>query len=294
MWASPVSSRIIVTTQVEWTGRSFIKGALSLVECGLYFILVNLAFLGIIEKSAIEGQKTYHGDLEKAMRAYITEHQSEFIPEGVKIDPATIVAPEPAATSPTTEKVDGQTLSADQVRERERNARGLQWAYDTFEGAAKVAKDSTKTLLELLKDAWDQSSTTTILYFVITGLVISNLYTYSRMGSTITTTTVEEKRRVGATPGRRVEAEREDREKWIKTVVTALWDELAAGKVPSVAPANPSSQEPFKFDLSTLQGDINNLFQTLDDVEDKVKLIREGLKELQAEHLASGVLESLD
>lgn len=26
MWASPVSSRVLVTTQVEWTGRSFIKG----------------------------------------------------------------------------------------------------------------------------------------------------------------------------------------------------------------------------------------------------------------------------
>ena len=27
-WANPVSSRVLVTTQVEWTGRSFIKGAL--------------------------------------------------------------------------------------------------------------------------------------------------------------------------------------------------------------------------------------------------------------------------
>lgn len=26
-WASAISSRIVVTTQVEWTGRSFIKGA---------------------------------------------------------------------------------------------------------------------------------------------------------------------------------------------------------------------------------------------------------------------------
>ena len=26
MWASPVSSKVLVTTQVEWTGRSFIKG----------------------------------------------------------------------------------------------------------------------------------------------------------------------------------------------------------------------------------------------------------------------------
>ena len=27
MWASAVSTKVIVTTQVEWTGRSFIKGA---------------------------------------------------------------------------------------------------------------------------------------------------------------------------------------------------------------------------------------------------------------------------
>ena len=26
MWASNVSSRVVVTTQVEWSGRSFIKG----------------------------------------------------------------------------------------------------------------------------------------------------------------------------------------------------------------------------------------------------------------------------
>ena len=44
-WASAVSVRVLVTTQVEWTGRSFIKG--------------------IIEKSCIDGQKTYHaGGLE--------------------------------------------------------------------------------------------------------------------------------------------------------------------------------------------------------------------------------------
>lgn len=55
-----MSTKVLVTTQVEWTGRSFIKG--------------------IIEKSAIDGQKEYHGDLDKSMRAYIHEHQSEFIP----------------------------------------------------------------------------------------------------------------------------------------------------------------------------------------------------------------------
>ena len=38
MWASPVSSRVIVTTQVEWTGRSFIKGVWSCrVSCFFFF-----------------------------------------------------------------------------------------------------------------------------------------------------------------------------------------------------------------------------------------------------------------
>jgi hypothetical protein len=37
---------------------------------------------GIIEKSCIDGQKTYHTDLEKAMRAYITTHRNEFVEEG--------------------------------------------------------------------------------------------------------------------------------------------------------------------------------------------------------------------
>ena len=31
MWASNVSSRVVVTTQVEWTGRSFIKGNFSVL-----------------------------------------------------------------------------------------------------------------------------------------------------------------------------------------------------------------------------------------------------------------------
>ena len=38
---------------------------------------------GIIEKSCLDGQRTYHVDLEKAMREYIHEHLAEFVPEGV-------------------------------------------------------------------------------------------------------------------------------------------------------------------------------------------------------------------
>lgn len=35
MWASAVSTRVLVTTQVEWTGRSFIKGKYSLSSFGI-------------------------------------------------------------------------------------------------------------------------------------------------------------------------------------------------------------------------------------------------------------------
>jgi len=30
-WAGPISSKVLVTTQVEWSGRSFIKGACSVL-----------------------------------------------------------------------------------------------------------------------------------------------------------------------------------------------------------------------------------------------------------------------
>ena len=52
--------------------------------CPLLGVHIELS-AGIIERSAIEGQKAYHTDLEKAMWAYIQEHQSKFIPEGVDI-----------------------------------------------------------------------------------------------------------------------------------------------------------------------------------------------------------------
>ncbi|KAF8172875.1 hypothetical protein BJ912DRAFT_1065505 [Pholiota molesta] len=205
MWASAISSKVLVTTQVDWTGRSFIKG--------------------IIERSAIDGQKVYHNELEKAMRAYIQEHKSEFLPEG--IDAVIVEAlPEVSAAFPAVPGVPAVSAGEKEAteeqlkrRERERNARGLQWAYDTFDGAFQVGMRSAKGALELIRDAWDQSTSTTILWFVIVLLVLSNLWTLLRMGST------------------RVEAERkletrklEEREKWVHSIVTALWDELEAGK----------------------------------------------------------------
>jgi hypothetical protein len=153
------------------------------------------------------------------MRTYIQEHQTEFLPEGVEaavipgIDepPTTAGGVAPDEKHPTPEEL--------KQRERERNARGLQWAWDTFDGAYQVAIRSTKGALELIKDAWDQSTSTTILWFLIVILVLSNLWTLMRMGSN------------KADAARKLEARKtEEREKWVQSIVTALWEELAASK----------------------------------------------------------------
>ncbi|KAG5653914.1 hypothetical protein H0H81_009506 [Sphagnurus paluster] len=251
MWASAVSTRIIVTTEVEWTGRSFIKG--------------------IIERSAIDGQKVYHADLEKAMRAYIAEHQSEFIPEGLDpaalsqaVDVAKEIIPEPAAA----EKPHELSEEAERKkREHERNQRGLQWAWDTFEGAYQVARRSTGDALELIRDAWDQSSTSTILWFVIVILVFSNLWTLMRSG------------RRDAVTVRKGLRKDEEREKWVQGVVTALWEELAAAKAHQVAPqVLPPGMPPV---AANWREEVSQLLRTMDLVEERIRTLRTGLKSME-------------
>jgi len=272
-----------------------------LIDC-----LHLLAFptTGIIERSAIDGQKVYHTELEKAMRAYIQEHQSEFLPEG--IDAAAIIAPPEAVISATHEGAEkpeaGTTTEELKRRERDRNARGLQWAWDTFDGAYQVARRSTKGAIELVRDAWDQSTSTTILWFVIVILVFSNLWTLTRMSSG---------REMAK---KKIEARRvEEREKWVQSIVTALWDELEAGKreaaqladsvlhsaghahaslPPPSSPSSPSAivDTPLVVELPPAPSpsveqpnpkawleQVQQLNEMLDVVEQRVKVIREGL-----------------
>jgi len=252
MFASAVSTRVIVTTQVEWTGRSFIKG--------------------IIERSAIDGQKVYHADLETAMRAYIQEHQSEFIPEGM--DPAVITLAEAKdaakdADAGAAKAPEPSSEEERKQREHDRNTRALQWAWDTFDGAYHVAKQSTKGALELVADAWEQSSSTTILYFIIVILVFSNLWTLMRMGS---------REEVGR---RKAMKKAEEQEKWVHGVVTALWDELGAAKGRAEGENTGASAPQVPIPITSRPGswreEMNQLYKTLDAVEDRVRVIREHL-----------------
>ncbi|KAH7341412.1 GRAM domain-containing protein [Rhizoctonia solani] len=88
-WAGAASTRCLVTSTVEWTGRSFIRA--------------------VIDRSAIDGQKQHQQDLEKAMRKHIAAHRSEFVPKGAAIQEAEVAngaAPDgtselPQESSPT-------------------------------------------------------------------------------------------------------------------------------------------------------------------------------------------------
>ncbi|CUA74139.1 putative membrane protein C20F10,07 [Schizosaccharomyces pombe 972h-] [Rhizoctonia solani] len=91
-WAGAASTRCVVTSTVEWTGRSFIKA--------------------VIDRSAIDGQKQHHQDLEKAMRKHIAAHRSEFIPQGAAIQEAE--ATNGAITPDETLEVKSQTSSPTQ------------------------------------------------------------------------------------------------------------------------------------------------------------------------------------
>ncbi|KAJ1302639.1 hypothetical protein OPQ81_002956 [Rhizoctonia solani] len=152
MWAGAASSRLLVTTTVEWSGRSFIRS--------------------IIDKSSIDGQKQYHTDLEKAMRSYIAAHRTEFVPDDVTED-AEVLAAADTTISPET---NATQTKADRARETE--LRGLQWLLDTFTGAADVAKNSFWGAVDLIGDVTADLPGTTLLGILVAVLLISNIWTF--------------------------------------------------------------------------------------------------------------------
>jgi hypothetical protein len=212
------------------------------------------------------------------MRVYIQEHQTEFIPAG--LDPASVVvavegeAPT-ALTGPVPENDEAARKEREKEREQERNQRSIQWAYDTFEGAMAVGRQSASVAIELIRDAWDQSSTSTILYFVITLLVLSNLWTLVLVGQR------EE-------AGRRKEMRRtEEREKWVQGIV-ALWEELAAGRQPGALPPpvpqrQQQQQQPVPVSVrlpESWREEVAEILDTLNGVEERIQLIKQSLADL--------------
>jgi hypothetical protein len=214
----------------------------------------------------------YHDALDKAMRAYIAEHRAEFLPEGVDeaaVEAAAEASPEPAH-GPLA--ADAGPSDAQRARERERSQRGLQWAYDTAAGAFKVARTSTEGALDLLGDAWEQSSGGTLLYGVIALLVLSNAWTLAMVG-----------RREDA-GRRRALHEADDRERLVRSVLAGLWQDVATGKLPPppVPAAAVPVAAPHAHGARGAHGEVADLHAALDAIEQRVRALRQGLADAQA------------
>lgn len=138
----------------------------------------------MIEKGAMEGQRSWHVDLEVAMRAYINQHKSEFFPAGEEV-PGLEDQPQPLEMDVSAANASANMTAEDirKAKQRETEAKGLQWALDTFNGAWNVGVQSARGAIEVLSEVIELSSSTSILVFVVTALVLSNLWTLSNLKS---------------------------------------------------------------------------------------------------------------
>lgn len=178
------------------------------------------------------------------------------------------------------EQVPSPITTADAMKEMNlaRNRRGLQWAYDTFEGAFDVAKKSVETAFELIGDALDSSSSLSWSHIVIFVLVVTNIWTiWTSNGK-------------GESRRRKEMLRNEERERWVKEAVTTLWQELAknAGMYPHIAHvAPPPSEPPHPEEINGRSGSWNNevgdISRVLDELQTRLDGLRAALREVQAQ-----------
>jgi len=248
-------------------------------------------YIGLIEKGAGDGQRSYYKDLEVAMRKYIAENRKEFLPEGVDAAEADHEAEvEEAALSPTAaEHTDPVTGRGFPVAGQSPSSRGLQWALDTFEGASKVAKDSFTGALDIIGDAisgLDVSSVsatrTTILTITVIVLIISNVYTILTMG---------EREAMGRRKA--LEKRGEEREKWIADAVRAFLEvQRSMGEAMMSTPSLPSPDVtsavseasptmPVPTALTDIRAEVKSLVEAADVIEQRIAVLKNRLEELE-------------
>lgn len=158
-----------------------------------------------------------------------------------------------------------------------RNRRGLQWAYDTFEGAFDVAKKSVETAFELIGDALDSYSSVPWSHVVIFVLVITNIWTiWGGSGKS-------------AAKRKKEMLKNEERERWVKEAVTTLWQELAKNGGLSPHPANVAQPPLEPLHPEGIDGrhgwkaETEDISRVLDELQSRVNGLRATLQEVKAQ-----------
>lgn len=133
---------------------------------------------GIIEKSAVDGQKQYHEDLAREMRAYMKEHASEFAVAGADSAVEDAATQPPATIGPT----EAQEYAEKQTRrgKSENDYWLLQGCLDSITSGFSMIGSGVSTGFRLVTDMLDESrfSKTSLMFVVIGLLLLSNVYTY--------------------------------------------------------------------------------------------------------------------
>lgn len=136
MWGPKGTARLVVTTTVEWSKvNRFLKCTLlpfsPLFSLSLFLShthwLMGFDCLAIIESSALTGQRAYHTDLDRALRAHLQQHRAEYEPEGgvpsepgaVSDDPPSLPTTTPA-THTTTTKPSEPSLTSPVTRSKKK------------------------------------------------------------------------------------------------------------------------------------------------------------------------------
>lgn len=156
-WAGGNVTKMYVTCQVEWTGRSMVKG--------------------IIERASVDGQKQYYKDLDVAIRKYIKEHASEFREEG---DDQTAIE---EGTGDTTVDTDDGAVQAkekdagDSEKGSTESKDGMAKFIDMASNAGTICFETISDAIGMISDlTGGLSPSVLILGLVVFLLVISNLW----------------------------------------------------------------------------------------------------------------------
>ncbi|KAL7414042.1 hypothetical protein BDY24DRAFT_350834 [Mrakia frigida] len=289
MWAGGNSTRVLVTCQVDWTGRSFIRG--------------------IIDSSALAGQKSFHADQETAMRSYITDHLTEFHTEGLTDDdPASLADLDPLSptsppgtspishtatpTSPPDLDLDAQS----KLKKLSQEGWSFQYGVDTL----------TKGVTEIFKGLWaigeSLGSGLTMQGFfgiVIAALLISNVWTFLSLrggggsGREEARGPPGSRGRVGGAPGRaggRDIPSRESPDSVAEAVKSFLEDYITRQESGS---SYTHSQEP----LGLPEDELSAISSSLDALERRIESLRRRLPSTTraiGSEPSSGGLEELD
>ncbi|WVF65961.1 hypothetical protein IAT40_000699 [Kwoniella sp. CBS 6097] len=264
MWAGSNSTKVVVTTTVEWTGKSWVKG--------------------IIEKSAIEGQKTYHDDLETGMRQYIKENSGEFAGEGgedeEEVAGATAEGASEAGIDGKKGGKDSSTQSEAQAyanssrkKRKDEDLSVLQAGLDSLTSGAKAIFSGLGGIFESISDLLADTpfKVQNLMGLVIVILVISNIWTYTSIDRQASIERRE--RRLGSGSGSGSNGRNKGDDSLVGLREGYADDEFARAvkRVLAARSADPRKEEG------------RELMRILDEVEARLTSLREGVASAQAQ-----------